>query len=95
MEYQSARLQDEESEYVVRSGHSGQVDPHTIAEVRRILLEQLKQERIAEKQKTDAAPDILIKIAGARIPGFYETMIVVSAKCISQILAEIMIPFRR
>jgi len=42
VEYQSAHLQDAESEYVVRSGHSCQANPHTIAEVRRILLEQLK-----------------------------------------------------
>jgi pimeloyl-ACP methyl ester carboxylesterase len=36
--YQSAHLDDVESELVVRSGHSVQGDPQTVAEVRRILL---------------------------------------------------------
>jgi hypothetical protein len=36
--YQSAHLDGVESELVVRSGHSVQGDPHTVAEVRRILL---------------------------------------------------------
>jgi len=40
--YQSAHIEPVESELVVRSGHSCQDNPHTIAEVRRILLEQLK-----------------------------------------------------
>ncbi len=38
VEYQSAHIEGVESEYIVRSGHSTQSDPHTIAEVRRILL---------------------------------------------------------
>ncbi|MGH7152477.1 MAG: esterase/lipase family protein [Acetobacteraceae bacterium] len=36
--YQSAHLDEVESELVVRSGHSVQGDPQTVAEVRRILL---------------------------------------------------------
>jgi pimeloyl-ACP methyl ester carboxylesterase len=36
--YQSAHIQEAASELVVRSGHSVQSDPHTVAEVRRILL---------------------------------------------------------
>jgi hypothetical protein len=43
VEYQSAHLAETESELVVRDGHSCQANPHTIAEVRRILLEHLKQ----------------------------------------------------
>jgi hypothetical protein len=38
VEYKSAYIRGVESEYVVRSGHSTQSDPHTIEEVRRILL---------------------------------------------------------
>jgi pimeloyl-ACP methyl ester carboxylesterase len=36
--YQSAHIDGVESELIVRSGHSTQSNPHTIAEVRRILL---------------------------------------------------------
>ena len=36
--YKSAHLEDVDSEFVVRSGHSSQGNPHTIEEVRRILL---------------------------------------------------------
>ncbi|MEZ5592188.1 MAG: hypothetical protein R3F53_16345 [Gammaproteobacteria bacterium] len=38
VEYSSAHLEDADSELVVRSGHSTQANPHTIQEVRRILL---------------------------------------------------------
>lgn len=38
VEYSSAHLEDADSELVVRSGHSAQGNPHTIEEVRRILL---------------------------------------------------------
>ena len=41
--YQSAHLDGVESELVVRSGHSVQGDPHTVAEVRRILLLHLAE----------------------------------------------------
>jgi hypothetical protein len=41
VEYQSAHIAGAESEFVVRSGHSCQSNPHTIEEVRRILLEHL------------------------------------------------------
>ena len=36
--YQSAHIPEARSELVVRSGHSVQSDPHTVTEVRRILL---------------------------------------------------------
>jgi pimeloyl-ACP methyl ester carboxylesterase len=41
--YQSAHIPEAESELVVRSGHSVQDDPRTVAEVRRILLLHLAQ----------------------------------------------------
>jgi hypothetical protein len=36
--YQSAHIEGVDSELIVRSGHSSQSNPHTIAEIRRILL---------------------------------------------------------
>ena len=39
--YQSAHLEDVDSEFVVRSGHSSQANPNVIQEVRRILIEHL------------------------------------------------------
>ncbi len=41
--YKSAHIDGVASELVVRSGHSAQGDPHTVAEVRRILLLHLAQ----------------------------------------------------
>lgn len=41
--YKSAHIDGVESELVVRSGHSVQSNPHTVAEVRRILLLHLAQ----------------------------------------------------
>ena len=41
VEYQSAHLADTESELVVVDSHSCQANPHTVEEVRRILLEHL------------------------------------------------------
>jgi len=41
--YQSAHIPEAKSELVVRSGHSVQGDPHTVAEVRRILLLHLAE----------------------------------------------------
>jgi len=38
VEYQSAHIEGVESELVVNSGHSAQGNPHTVEEVRRILL---------------------------------------------------------
>jgi len=43
VEYTSAHIEGVESEYVVVSGHSSQDNPHTINEVRRILLEHIAQ----------------------------------------------------
>jgi len=43
VKYTSAHLEEAQSEQVVRSGHSTQSNPHTIAEVRRILLLHLAQ----------------------------------------------------
>ena len=42
--YKSAHLEDVDSELVVRSGHSSQGNPHTIEEVRRILLLHVGQQ---------------------------------------------------
>jgi hypothetical protein len=41
--YQSAHIPEAASELVVRSGHSVQSDPHTVNEVRRILLLHLAE----------------------------------------------------
>jgi hypothetical protein len=41
--YTSAHVEYVESEFLVRSGHSSQGNPLVIEEVRRILLEHLKQ----------------------------------------------------
>lgn len=43
VEYSSAHIEEAQSEKVVRSGHSTQSNPHTIAEVQRILLLHLGQ----------------------------------------------------
>ncbi|MFO1434561.1 MAG: alpha/beta fold hydrolase [Candidatus Competibacteraceae bacterium] len=43
VEYSSAHIEEAQSEKVVRSGHSTQSNPHTIAEVHRILLLHLDQ----------------------------------------------------
>ena len=42
---ESARLEEAESELVVRSGHSVQANPAAINEVRRILLQHLQEVR--------------------------------------------------
>jgi pimeloyl-ACP methyl ester carboxylesterase len=42
--YQSAHIEPVDSEFVVRSSHSSQDNPHTIEEVRRILREHLETE---------------------------------------------------
>ena len=39
VEYSSAHIEGMESEYIVRSGHSSQLQPLAIDEVRRILVE--------------------------------------------------------
>jgi pimeloyl-ACP methyl ester carboxylesterase len=44
VEYTSAHIDDVESEYIVRTGHSAQGHPLAIEEVRRILLKNIKQE---------------------------------------------------
>jgi pimeloyl-ACP methyl ester carboxylesterase len=46
--YQSAHLDDVESELVARSGHSSQSNPVVVMEVRRILLEHLAELRVRE-----------------------------------------------
>ena len=43
VEYDSAHIEPVESEFVVRSPHSCQANPHTILEVRRILLKHLAE----------------------------------------------------
>ena len=42
---ESAHLDGVESELVVKSAHSCQSNPHTVAEVQRILLEHLAEQR--------------------------------------------------
>ena len=42
VKYTSAHVDYAESEFIVRSGHSTQVHPVTIEEVRRLLLENLE-----------------------------------------------------
>ena len=37
VKYESAHIEEAQSEFIVRSGHSCQADPSTIAEVRRIF----------------------------------------------------------
>jgi pimeloyl-ACP methyl ester carboxylesterase len=49
VEYTSAHIDGVESEFVVTSGHSCQDNPNAINEVRRILLEHIKQFDAAEK----------------------------------------------
>jgi hypothetical protein len=44
VEYASAHVEGVESELLVPGGHSCQSDPRTIREVRRILLEHLRQQ---------------------------------------------------
>jgi pimeloyl-ACP methyl ester carboxylesterase len=44
VKYQSAHIDGVESEVIVQSDHSAQANPHTVAEVRRILLEHLAAE---------------------------------------------------
>jgi hypothetical protein len=43
VKYTSAHLDGLDSEFIVRSGHSSQSNPHTIGEVRRILLLHAKE----------------------------------------------------
>jgi hypothetical protein len=47
VKYESAHIEGVESELVVKSPHSCQDNPHTIGEVRRILLEHLEMEQMA------------------------------------------------
>jgi len=56
VEYTSAHIDGMESELVVTSGHSCQDNPHTINEVRRILLEHIKQFD-AQQGQTAAVPE--------------------------------------
>ncbi|UEM19761.1 alpha/beta hydrolase [Skermanella mucosa] len=56
VEYRSAHIEGVESEYIVRSGHSTQADPHTIEEVRRILLLHLA-ESCTKRGNCGQAPD--------------------------------------
>ena len=53
VEYSSSHLDNVRSELVVHSGHSVQVHPVAIYEVRRILLEHLKEEKICEAKPLD------------------------------------------
>jgi hypothetical protein len=55
VEYTSAHLDDVESELIVVSGHSCQDSPHTINEVRRILLEHIAEFDAAQAAGAPAA----------------------------------------
>ena len=50
--YESAHLEVAESEVIIRSSHSLQSNPHTVAEVKRILLEHLKSPEGYPPQKS-------------------------------------------
>ncbi|MBR4664723.1 MAG: hypothetical protein IKO93_12690 [Lentisphaeria bacterium] len=56
VEYSSSHRDDVRSELVVRSGHSVQTHPVAIYEVRRILLEHLKEEKICDSKQLSPAP---------------------------------------
>ena len=51
--YKSAHIDGVESELVVPYGHSCQMEPVVIEEVRRILIEHLKDSNITLKQQPD------------------------------------------
>ena len=56
VEYSSSHLDQVRSELVVQSGHSVQMHPAAIYEVRRILLEHLRVEKICEADVPDPIP---------------------------------------
>ena len=56
VEYSSSHRDDVRSELVVQSGHSVQTHPTAIYEVRRILLEHLKEEKICEVKQLNPVP---------------------------------------
>ena len=56
VEYFSSHLDDVRSELVVQSGHSVQTNPVAVYEVRRILLEHLKEEKICNSKQLNPAP---------------------------------------
>jgi pimeloyl-ACP methyl ester carboxylesterase len=60
VEYSSAHLEDATSELVVRSGHSNQSNPQTIAEVRRILLLHLKESCDADAACANSSATALV-----------------------------------
>ena len=67
VEYSSSHLDQVRSELVVQSGHSVQMHPAAIYEVRRILLEHLKEENICEAAAPDPIPPLSIPKSGRRI----------------------------
>ncbi len=58
VKYTSAHIDGVESELVVRSSHSCQSNPHTVGEVRRILLEHLESEAAGAMRPTISAPAV-------------------------------------
>ena len=58
MSYQSAHIPEAKSELVVRSDHSVQSNPHTVSEVRRILLLHLV-ENCPQGCASEPAPEAL------------------------------------
>lgn len=64
--YTSAHIDGVDSEYVVLSGHSCQDNPHTIEEVRRILLEHIAEFDARQGAEREAEREAKV---GARPPG--------------------------
>jgi hypothetical protein len=56
--YQSAHLEDVDSELVVKSGHSSQSNPVVVEEIRRILIEHLGGMTIEEETAWRGVPSI-------------------------------------
>jgi pimeloyl-ACP methyl ester carboxylesterase len=65
--YQSAHIEGVESELIVRSGHSVQANPHTVLEVRRILLLHA-EEACREKGIRCAEPATVAHQAQSNVP---------------------------
>jgi triacylglycerol esterase/lipase EstA (alpha/beta hydrolase family) len=65
VEYKSAHIDNVESEYIVRAGHSCQDHPLVVEEVRRILLKHLQQEAdIPPPVETSSTDETVRKAAG-------------------------------
>jgi hypothetical protein len=61
VKYESAHIEPVESELVVRSTHSTQSNPHTIEEVRRILLKHADDVQCGPPAELTASPQPLVR----------------------------------